>query len=92
MTRHIDGRTLAARTGWDVLLVFPAVGQERHRGSVMLCTHPKLPGWQVGRHGRQWVLANPLTETIIRFAYLWQAIEAGNRIIATGGEFKEVQP
>ena len=86
---HENGRHLAERTDWDVLLQFPAVGQERSRGSVLMCTHPKLPGWAAGHKGRGWALAHAESKTVIRFAALWQAIEAGNRMIATGeaGEF-----
>ena len=85
MARHLDGRTLAWATGWDVVLQFPAVGQERSRGSVLMCTHPKLPGWAAGHKGRGWALAHAESKTVIRFAYLWQAIEEGNRMISAGG-------
>lgn len=91
MPRHLDGRTLAGRTGWDVVLQYPAVGQEGGRGSVMLCTHPKLPGWVVGHKGRGWALARAESGMIVRFAALWQAIETGNRMIADGG-MGEVAP
>lgn len=83
MKRH-NGRTLAKKTGWDLILIYPAVGQERHRGSVSLATHPKLPGWLLGHRGRKWALAAPDGITI-RTEYLWQAIESGNRVIASGG-------
>lgn len=91
MARHFDGRTLAGRTGWDVVLQFPAVGQESSRGSVLLCTHPQLPGWAAGHKGRGWALAHEESKTVIRFAALWQAIEEGNRMIAAGG-IGEVTP
>ena len=78
------GRTLAAHTGWDVVLSFPAVGQESGRGSVLMCTHPQLPGWQVGHARRGWQLASE-DGTRIRFPFLWQAIEEGNRMITAGG-------
>ena len=89
--RHGSGRALAERTGWDVLVVFPGTGQEGGRGRVAVCTHPKLPGWAAGHRKRGWALAHAESETLIRFAALWQAIEAGNRLIAAGG-LGEVKP
>lgn len=90
MSRHASGRWLAEKTGWDVVVLFPAVGQERHRGSAALCTHPKLPGWEVIRARRGWQLAST-DGTRIRLPSLWQAIEEGNRMIAAGG-LGEVAP
>lgn len=81
-SKHVNGRKLAEQTGWDVVLSYPAVGQESSRGSVLMCTHPQLPGWQVGHAKRGWQLAHP-DGTRLRYAYLWQAIEGGNRMIAT---------
>lgn len=88
MTRHMSGRWLAERTGWDVMLVFPGTGQEGGRGRVGICTHPKLPGWRVGHHGRRWALAGSAVDgPPILYAYdtLWQAVEAGNALIERFG-------
>lgn len=74
-----NGRAIAQRTGWDVLLVFPPRRDGMGRGIVARVSRPELSDWYIGRDGRRWSWTRDGAATFLIFPTLWQAVEHANQ-------------
>lgn len=81
-----NGVTIAKQTGWDILFTFEPRRDGLARGKVALCTHPKLPGWEIGPFRRRgnWLIDGPPGSISTEYKSLRLAIETANAFIARG--------